>query len=445
MKVSSATRKYLAQWAETECTALNRILTGALPDWLHAPRDAVIIVPAFDESATWWQAQAKALTHQNIFWIWIFNAPDNLEDHQRYQDQADAFAQCQQHLTQTHVIENLTVGRLNTSHSVLLVDRFTRPLPHRQGVGLARKIGNDLGLQLIQNGLVKTPWLFNTDADASLPSDLLTHRAVTQCLADKTIGAFQYGFQHHPAQPEFAESTWCYDQYLRYHWRGLKQAQSPYAYTTVGSLLVASAAHYAAVRGFPKQSAGEDFYLLNKIRKLSPIQTLSDPIIKLSGRPSHRVPYGTGPTLVRWQAQNRHNTMVWPPLVYQHLKILLDTISNYLANIDISPQAPQQSGQIDCRKTISEKTSAQSNTLNTTDRLLKSLPPEFATALEQLGFKTWLRRAKLHQLPTPAKQCQSFHQWFDGLKTQQFIRLIAKDLPSISIADAANCCLPQQP
>lgn len=408
----NTTSKYLAQWAEAECAALTHLLTNTPQDWLNSSRDAVIIVPAYDESASWWQNQAQSLEQQKVWWIWIFNAPDNLQDPQAYQRQADAHAHCQQHLTQAVSYENLTVGKLGEHHHVLLVDRFTEAIPHRQGVGLARKIGNDLGLWLIEKGLVRTPWLFNTDADASLPADMLTHPNVTACLKDSKMGAFQYGFQHHPEQADYAESTWCYDQYLRYHYRGLQRASSPYAYTTVGSLLVASAQQYAAVRGFPKQSAGEDFYLLNKIRKLSPVHTLNDPVIHVSGRPSHRVPYGTGPTLSRWQDQDRYSTFVWSPAVYDKLGTLLKTINGNLLN---------SNKQVD--KAV----------------ILKSVPPALTQTLDNLGFEAWLNRAKLHTLTSAEQRHQSFHQWFDGLKTQQFIRQQAEELPKICIADAAHC------
>ncbi len=56
---------------------------------------------------------------------------------------------------------------------------------------------------------------------------------------------------------------------------------------------------YAGVRGYPKRSAGEDFYLLNKICKLAPIKRLLEPTLTIQARPSSRVPFGTGPALQR--------------------------------------------------------------------------------------------------------------------------------------------------
>src|SRR5262249_50108709 len=57
--------------------------------------------------------------------------------------------------------------------TLLLIDRATEGnfLPAGQGVGLARKIGNDVALALSAAGRLTLPWLHNTDADVALPRD----------------------------------------------------------------------------------------------------------------------------------------------------------------------------------------------------------------------------------------------------------------------------------
>jgi hypothetical protein len=308
---------------------------------------------------------------------------------------------------------------------MLVVNRFSPPIPHQKGVGLARKIGNDLGLVLLQAGLVNTPWLFNTDADAQLPADFLQHPQVKSCLSNAQLSAFQYGFTHEACQSDFQESTWCYDQYLRYHYRGLTHAQSPYAYTTVGSLLTAAAPYYAAVRGFPKRAAGEDFYLLNKLRKQGPIHTLSSPRVLLSGRPSHRVPFGTGPTLSRWQSQDRWNTTVWPPQVYSALREVLKIIDQNLQWMPL-PIDPNN------------KTDKDSGNINISKHMLTGIPDRSATILQSLGVQNWLLRANLQQYASPEQRKTAFHGWFDALKTQKFIRRWAEGLTPITLAEASQ-------
>ena len=59
----------------------------------------------------------------------------------------------------------------DVTRPVLVIDRVSngKRIAQAQGVGLARKIGTDVGLRLFQQGRIKSPWLYQTDADARLP------------------------------------------------------------------------------------------------------------------------------------------------------------------------------------------------------------------------------------------------------------------------------------
>ena len=61
----------------------------------------------------------------------------------------------------------LTCLRTRDQRTLLLADRCTYPVPEKQGVGLARKIGADIALTLINKNQVTTPWIFTTDADVA--------------------------------------------------------------------------------------------------------------------------------------------------------------------------------------------------------------------------------------------------------------------------------------
>ena len=63
---------------------------------------------------------------------------------------------------------------------------------------------------------------------------------------------------------------------------GLGFAGSPYAYHSVGSTLAVRAEAYAIVRGVPKRAAGEDFYLLDKLAKVTPIRVLTGEPVAIS-------------------------------------------------------------------------------------------------------------------------------------------------------------------
>ena len=177
--------------------------------------------------------------------------------------------------------------------TVLVVDRFTaeRRLPFRQGVGLARKIGADLGLELVATGRVRHPFLAFTDADAQLPGDYFERLASL----DADCSAVLFPFWHEPTgEAAIDRATALYEIRLRYYRRGLAWAGSPYAFHTVGSTIAVHAMWSALARGLPRRRAGEDFYLLNKLSKLRPLACLEGDPIRLCSRLSERVPFGTG-------------------------------------------------------------------------------------------------------------------------------------------------------
>ena len=65
----------------------------------------------------------------------------------------------------------------------------------------------------------------------------------------------------------------------------------------MGSCLAVRPEAYAAVRGFPRKNAAEDFYVLDKLAKVGTIARLAGTPLLLEGRLSDRVPFGTGKAL----------------------------------------------------------------------------------------------------------------------------------------------------
>jgi hypothetical protein len=93
-------------------------------------------------------------------------------------------------------------------------------------------------------------------------------------------------------------------------------------------LIAVHAQAYAAVRGFPKRAAGEDFYLLNKLAKIGPVVTLSGEPVQIRGRLSERVPFGTGASLQKIcvQLEAGQPYRVYAPQVFEALRIWLDAL-----------------------------------------------------------------------------------------------------------------------
>ena len=153
-------------------------------------------------------------------------------------------------------------GRSN-GLTIVVTDRTgTKAFPRDQGVGLARKIGNDIGALLYDDGLLSSPWLHNTDADAAVPPDYF-EQTQPYAASGQPPAALLYRYRHHNENSETTEEHWSaalrYEIWLRYYVLGLRFAGSTYAFPTIGSTICSHARFYSQAHGFPKKSAGERF------------------------------------------------------------------------------------------------------------------------------------------------------------------------------------------
>lgn len=212
-----------------------------------------------------------------------------------------------------------------TAYDVLLVNHTADlAIPEDQGVGLARKAGGDLILSLIASGSVLSPWVMSTDADTLLPDDYFSLQP------EAGSSALTYPFEHICDQSRLGQATKLYEQSIKHYVRGLAYADSDYAFSTLGSCLAFHCESYAQARGFPKRSGGEDFYLLNKLAKLGKVESGNDlPLLKIEARQSSRVPFGTGPAVIRLlQSPDMYNEAIfYNPDIFVQLKHVLGEIA----------------------------------------------------------------------------------------------------------------------
>jgi len=300
--------------------------------------------------------------------------------------------------------------------TLLLVDRALtdRYLPEGQGVGLARKIGNDLVLALRAGGRVASPWIHNTDADTILPNDYFEQTAV---LDHDGTGAAIYSFEHRfDPDPAQAEAARLYEISLRYNVLGLAWAGSPYAYHSMGSCLAIPAQAYAEVRGFPKRNALEDFHALNKLAKVGRILRLAGQPLLLEGRISERVPISTGKAIAGLVSRRGALTgfRLYHPAVYAHLAAWLRVLA-----------AIARSGG-NATEAITELPS--DNPFFRTDVLRETLDhmgafPAIQDAIARSSDEETLLR--------------HLHTWFDALKTVQLLHALRDGgLPSVGYLQA---------
>ena len=296
--------QYLQRYAEPDS---NLTLNGS---WTHS-----LVIPACDEGEAF-VARLKTLDATTecdaLLVIVVINGREDADPviHQQNQRCANAIGQHFEH----------TNGPLLRGERIdlLIIDRYSesKRLPPKQGVGLARKIGCDIVVSLHRAGSYLGNWISSTDADATLPANYFSVQD-----RHKGAAAITYPFIHEPVSG-FERPMALYELSLHHYVLGLHWADSPYAYHTIGSCIAVSIAAYVSSRGFPKRLAGEDFYLLNKVTKLGLIHRAAGPPVRLEGRPSQRVPFGTGPAIRNIRDLDSPYTM-YDPQLFTELKNVL--------------------------------------------------------------------------------------------------------------------------
>jgi hypothetical protein len=375
--------RYLDRYAEPEAIEVS---TGDATTRYGRYADA-LVVPVFDEpaEALWWIVPPAV---DDLLLIAVVNAPLESPDEdarKRTLDCLRTLGGCADR--GSTLVEPLIP--LRPGVDLLVIDRASRArIPNRQGVGLARKIGADVALMLIQAGVVRRQRIHTTDADAVLPEAYFESDHRSDALG------WAFPFRHWGADPAVHRAGQLYEAHMRWYRAGLAAAGSRYAHHSLGSAIGVSARGYAMVRGFPKRAAGEDFYFLNKLAKLGPISVPELPAIRVEARPSTRTPFGTGPALAAFPA-DPERYLTFNPVAFEFLRTALQRLHNDGAAADDA----------------------------------------VGLALGKLGASRALARIQ-RQAHSVERRHQAIDDWFDGLRTLRFLHeirdLTAPDTPLLS-------------
>jgi len=270
--------------------------------------------------------------------------------------------------------------------------------PKGGGVGLARKIGFDLALTLLEEG-PPSPLLVSLDADTLVRPDYLP--VLLKHFQRAEIPGAVIPFCHQPGRtPEEDRAIRRYELFLRSYVLGLSRAGSPYAFHTVGSAMACTAETYARAGGMNTRSAGEDFYFLQLLAKTAGVTQVQGTVIYPSARPSHRVPFGTGRSVSRLLAEEKGAVFFYQKPCFQILKDWLDLVKQNV-------------------HTPGEKMRG----------LAEGISSPLGTYLDTIHFSAIWEKIRKNS-PDPAKRIPAFHGWFDGLKTMKLIHhLSAAGLP----------------
>lgn len=400
-----AVSKYLARHAEPESQAADAVKG----EFAHA-----LIVPAYGEGQSLFDALGSVPRGPagDTLLVVVLNAradspPEKHEANAKARERLLGSAGESRALPAEHPVSELAFpnGRM------VLVDRAVPGhfLPERQGVGLARKIGNDLVLRLHADGRLASPWLHNTDADVVLPNDYFDQ---TQSLPSDGNAAALYFFEHRFSEDEsLGLAARLYEISLRYYTLGLAWSGSPYAYQAMGSCLAVRPGAYARVHGFPERNATEDFYILNKLAKVGSILRLAGTPVVLEGRLSDRVPIGTGKALSKLVASRRSlaGFRLYHPLAFALLSAWLRVLAS----------TARSGGRLE----LALEQLPKDNPFFRSDLLIG--------ALEKMRAFPAIRDT-IERSSDPGSMLRAFHTWFDAFRTLKLIHALRDaGLPSL--------------
>jgi len=169
----------------------------------------------------------------------------------------------------------------------------------KNGVGFARKTAMDEAVRRFDAIQKPDGLIVSMDADTLVANTYF--QEIMAAMENRTAGCFTFQFQHHFDRQVYPEAVInaCkqYEMYLRYYRLALKTFDFPFAIHTIGSCFAIRADAYIKLGGMSPRQGGEDFYFLQKAVKMNPVYEVKTPIVFPSPRISHRVPFGTGPSV----------------------------------------------------------------------------------------------------------------------------------------------------
>jgi len=225
-------------------------------------------------------------------------------------------------LQQKNIDNPLMRKVIDSGLSIALVDASSKgkELSEKDsGVGLARKAGLDLALTAFDYSNGKKKIMIWLDADCTVDPNYLN--TVVNEFNNKNLFAATINFSHDiSGTDELTEAIIPYEIFLRYYVLGLKHANSPYAFHTIGSTVAIDHNAYIKAGGMNKKQAAEDFYFLQKVAKNYKINKIVSTTVFPSSRHSWRVPFGTGRSITRILSNNRNEYLLNDPIVFDVLK-----------------------------------------------------------------------------------------------------------------------------
>jgi len=276
------------------------------------------------------------------------------------------------------------------------------------GVGLARKIGMDEALKIFDYDKGAKNILICLDADCTVSENYIS--TIRQAFNKNKINAGYVNFTHgRTGDEENDKAIINYEIFLRYYVLGLKYANSPYAYHSIGSTMVCDVESYIKIQGMNKRKAAEDFYFMEKLSKTTDIKKIEGTTVYPSSRGSWRVPFGTGKRVTRFLDKMQNEYLLYAPESFLVLKNWTEIFH-------------------------SDEILSAEEYLNHAEKINKSLFDFLIANKFKENWNNILKNSKSSNQVNKQKQI-----WFDGFKTLKLIHFLRdSEFPLLNMFDALD-------
>ena len=260
------------------------------------------------------------------------------------------------------------------------------------GVGLARKAGMDDAARRFEVLGKPHGVIVCLDADCTVAPNYLTAIYYNFYRSKQPpIGAVVYYEHPLPKESRLRSGIVQYELHLRYYVQALVHIGYPFAHHTVGSTIVVRQDAYLKAGGMNKRQAGEDFYFLHKLMPLGKVVAITGTTVWPAGRPSDRVPFGTGRAMRQWLQKPAEHYDTYSLQSFLDLgALLLIKEKFYRANRPA------------------------------TEALLSSLPASVQAFLQAYDYRHELARLN-RQSTTGAIFTRNWLTWLDGFKVLKYL------------------------
>jgi hypothetical protein len=202
------------------------------------------------------------------------------------------------------------------------------------GVGLARKTGMDEAVRRFNAIGRPDGVILNLDADCTVEKNYFL--AVSRELLKKSDRtACSIYFEHPFSGIDYPEAIYkyitLYELHLRYYFQGLVYCNFPYVYHTVGSAIAVKALTYIKAGGMNRRRAGEDFYFIQKLVPAGGYFNLNSTVVYPSPRASSRVPFGTGASIGKLDADQSSTLLTYNIQAFKELGTLFKLVDTLFA------------------------------------------------------------------------------------------------------------------